>query len=883
MGASICHYELRNKEAKSLDGFGGVDAESEELCDARADKAATDKGGMMMKQPHLCGWPASSAGSGGPEPTDDGLFIEIIDKLEEHDEYLSHHETSSSAGSDIQSDVGSDAVDEDVHDNQELDCEANYTPLATHELTAAWHSLRHCELPHQSGFVERLIVGVTRAYASEPNVIHLDRPSGGNRFIVVGDLHGHFGDLMHLLDEHGMPQEGQVGTSYLFNGDFVDRGAYGPEVMLCLYCLKLLYPKSVHLNRGNHEDISQNSLHANGFRHEHCERAFTGRGHFIYRLCRRSFRQLPLAHIIGNEVFVVHGGLPLDRHVTINEIQTIDRRRDVPTTACRVLGYIKHQRVRAKRDLYTKNHKKIQAGKSGVLVSCHKKRAVAEVAFMGHEEDLTTINVAGSPEQEHDIEIVYGSKEEAQNARLDRIFTALLWSDIFEPNVAKSAGPNSRRGAGAIFDENMTHAFLKENRLKCLFRSHEKRQTGFREEQRWPDGTLAAATIFSASNYPGGAGEPNGNAASVVVLYDVGQSSALVSTAATLKTSEPWKEAYAHLDRWMRPGQNSALHHAASQGDLLTEKKGAKTTRAQALEQLWLMIYCARPELLAYFNRVDAKETGTISFPEWIAAMRACVVLDDDFPWERISRHLCTFDPDGRCHYGAFLARYKNKLASRLERIWCAKVFRDLHSSIGGEGQAAAEWKRLDIDGMGNLSYSELRPLLKAHMVANEDVDDDRVYTLLSKMDKDHSGYVERDEFLRAVASGAMDDASNQGFDDMAVEACWSGLHGALRALSASRCRSMTVFRMIDKNGNGVLSRNEFQVGLEEILRGSALDTTAKGWGPLLWKLVDEDSSGFVDPTEFESALRVQDVKAGFPAETGADVNRSGGLCAFCV
>ena len=47
----------------------------------------------------------------------------------------------------------------------------------------------------------------------------------------------------------------------MFNGDFVDRGNQGCEVLLVLLAFKVLHPKHVHLNRGNHEDVMLNQAY----------------------------------------------------------------------------------------------------------------------------------------------------------------------------------------------------------------------------------------------------------------------------------------------------------------------------------------------------------------------------------------------------------------------------------------------------------------------------------------------------------------------------------------------------------------------------------------------------------------------------------------------
>jgi serine/threonine-protein phosphatase 2B catalytic subunit len=53
--------------------------------------------------------------------------------------------------------------------------------------------------------------------------------------VIVGDLHGQFYDLVHMLDKAGDPAE----INYLFLGDYVDRGIFGLEVVICLIAIKV--------------------------------------------------------------------------------------------------------------------------------------------------------------------------------------------------------------------------------------------------------------------------------------------------------------------------------------------------------------------------------------------------------------------------------------------------------------------------------------------------------------------------------------------------------------------------------------------------------------------------------------------------------------------
>mmetsp|Transcript_80903 Transcript_80903/g.164786 ORF Transcript_80903/g.164786 Transcript_80903/m.164786 type:complete len:106 (-) Transcript_80903:116-433(-) len=87
---------------------------------------------------------------------------------------------------------------------------------------------------------------------------------------------------------------------------------------------------------------------------------------------------------------------------------------------------------------------------------------------------------------------------------------------------------------------------------------------------------------------------------------------------------------------------------------------------------------------------------------------------------------------------------------------------------------------------------------------------------------------------------------------------CWAATQGAIRALATTCGCASSVFQVLDGDGDGAIDRQEFQKGLMQLLRGSPLLKAFEQWEPLLWKLVDEDGSGFVSPAELNMAFSVR-------------------------
>ncbi|XP_050369255.1 serine/threonine-protein phosphatase 7 isoform X2 [Argentina anserina] len=253
---------------------------------------------------------------------------------------------------------------------------------------------------------DSLVLTASKILHKEPNCVKIDECGPDSSVVVVGDVHGQLHDVLFLLNDAGHPSENRV---FVFNGDYVDRGAWGLETFLILLAWKVLMPKTVYLLRGNHESKYCTSVY--GFEKEvlvkyRDEDGKDRVGKHVYRKCLGCFEGLPLASIINGNVYTAHGGL--FRSIAVTPV---------------------------KRAKGKKNRKVVLNPETSSLV-------------LGSLEELSKARRSVLDPPWEGLNLIPGD---------------VLWSD---PSMKPGLAPNKVRGIGLIWGPDCTEDFLKKFQLK---------------------------------------------------------------------------------------------------------------------------------------------------------------------------------------------------------------------------------------------------------------------------------------------------------------------------------------------------------------------------------------------------------------------------------
>ncbi|PAV66499.1 hypothetical protein WR25_22524 [Diploscapter pachys] len=175
---------------------------------------------------------------------------------------------------------------------------------------------------------------------------------------IAGDIHGQFEDLLTLFNINGWPisdyelcelkkeqgskkdkreRQSERGkknddkvknlskrfSTYLFLGDYVDRGRFSVEVIVLLFALQLRYPDRIVLLRGNHESRPVNKQY--GFYWEVTQRFCA----IVYEVFQLPFYTMPLAALVNKRILCMHGGIS-ESLVNFEQFNRLERPFDVP-------------------------------------------------------------------------------------------------------------------------------------------------------------------------------------------------------------------------------------------------------------------------------------------------------------------------------------------------------------------------------------------------------------------------------------------------------------------------------------------------------------------------------------------------------------------------
>ncbi|KAH7848830.1 hypothetical protein Vadar_008697 [Vaccinium darrowii] len=293
---------------------------------------------------------------------------------------------------------------------------------------------------------DSLVLSASKILHKEPNCVLIGGFKADSSVVVVGDVHGQLHDVIFLLRDAGFPADNRV---FVFNGDYVDRGAWGLETFLLLLAWKVSMPNKVYLLRGNHESKYCTSVY--GFEKEVLTK-YGDKGKHVYRKCLGCFEGLPLASMIAGRVYTAHGGLF----------------RCLPSTP-------------SKRSKGKKTRKVVLNQEASSLA-------------LGSLDELSKAR-----------RTVLDPPWEGPNL----IPGDVLWSD---PSMNPGLSPNKERGIGLLWGPDCTEEFLKKYNLKLIIRSHEgpdareKRSgLGGMDEGYTIDHVVESGkliTLFSAPDYP---------------------------------------------------------------------------------------------------------------------------------------------------------------------------------------------------------------------------------------------------------------------------------------------------------------------------------------------------------------------------------------------
>ncbi|XP_035149418.3 serine/threonine-protein phosphatase with EF-hands 2 [Callithrix jacchus] len=599
-------------------------------------------------------------------------------------------------------------------------------PLLPDHATALVEAFRLKQQLH-ARYVLNLLYETKKHLVQLPNINRVST-CYSEEITVCGDLHGQLDDLIFIFYKNGLPSPER---SYVFNGDFVDRGKDSVEILMILFAFMLVYPKEFHLNRGNHEDHMVNLRY--GFTKEVMNK-YKIHGKEILRTLKDVFCWLPLATLIDEKVLILHGGVS-----DITDLELLDK-----IERCKIVSIMRYKtRQKSEKQMEEQRKANQKSSAQGPIpwflpqsrslpssplrlgpYKAHKSSRSSSIPC-GGSLDGQELSQQVRSSVELELErcrqqaglLVTEEKEEPSGSASEtdsdtgelrkptqeewRQVVDILWSD---PMAQEGCKANTIRGGGCYFGPDVTEQLLQKYNLQFLIRSHECKPEGYEFCHN-----RKVLTIFSASNY-----------------YEVGSN----------------RGAYVKLGPALTP--HIVQYQANKVTHTLTMRQRISRVEESALRALREKLFAHSSDLLIEFKKHDVDKVGLITLSDWAAVVES--VLHLGLPWRMLRPQLVNSSADNMLEYKSWLKNLAKEQLSH-ENIQSSL----LETLYRNRSNLETIFRIIDSDHSGFISLDEFRQtwkLFSSHM--NIDVADDCICDLARSIDFNKDGHIDINEFLEA-------------------------------------------------------------------------------------------------------------------------------------
>ncbi|XP_015216855.2 serine/threonine-protein phosphatase with EF-hands 2 isoform X1 [Lepisosteus oculatus] len=590
-------------------------------------------------------------------------------------------------------------------------------PLAVTQASALVEAFRRKQQLH-ARYVLQLLHETWRHLKLLPNINRVST-CYCKEITICGDLHGNLEDLLLIFYKNGFPS---VEKSYVFNGDYVDRGKNSIEILLILFALLLVYPNAVHLNRGNHEDYIVNLRY--GFTKEVMQK-YKVHGKKILKLLQTVFSWLPLATVIDRKVLVTHGGIShttdlkiiakVDRHKYISALRPpkVKKRRNIPEPP--LVGGDPLRDVSRPKEIISSGPRRSSLSFDSCYRPASEPRrrslhSISQKVWRSVEEELEKCRrQVGFSElfddSKHSLSPSDSDSESFEICESDDMewkqIVDILWSD---PMAHEGCVLNHVRGGGCYFGPDVTEAVLARHNLQLLIRSHECKQEGYEFCH-----SRKVLTIFSASNY-----------------YEVGSN----------------RGAYVRLGPDLTP--HIVQYQASRTTRKLTMRQRVSRIERSALRALREQLFAHKSDLLTAFQQHDRSSTGRIALNDWATAVES--VLRLGLPWRVLRPQLVASAPGGFLHYHSWFQELaiEQPVREHIHQSLLETLYRN-------RANLETIFRIIDSDNSGLISFEEFRQtwkLLSSHLEI--EISDQAISDLALSIDFNKDGNIDINEFLEA-------------------------------------------------------------------------------------------------------------------------------------